>query len=231
MLTPNKKNFIVKVRQLEKIYHLGETQVSALCGVDLDLEAGAFTALVGASGSGKSTLLNIIGCIDVPSSGEVWIDDINVQKLNDQEISRLRNQKIGFIFQSFNLIPVLNVFENIELPLLLQSQLTRENRQERILRSLSEVGLSQWVHHKPEQLSGGQRQRVAIARALATQPRLVLADEPTANLDSKNSHMIIDLMLELNQKHQVTFLFSTHDEKLMSRVTHLMHIEDGKIVK
>lgn len=221
------EKFIVTVRNLKKSYLLGETRVHALNGVNLHLSAGAFTALIGASGSGKSTLLNMIGCIDDPSEGTVLIDDINVQNLNDTEKSRLRNQKIGFIFQSFNLIPVLNVFENVELPLLIQPQLTRKDREYRVHQAISDVGLKDFVLHRPDQLSGGQRQRVAIARALVTQPRLVLADEPTANLDSQTSHKIIDLMLELNRKHNVTFLFSTHDEKLMKRVSHILHIQDG----
>lgn len=220
-------DFIVKASGLVKHYWLGQTQVSALRGINLSLKTGAFTALIGASGSGKSTLLNLIGCIDEPTEGSIVIDGIDVSKLNDKAKSRLRNQKIGFIFQSFNLIPVLNVFENIELPLLIQSKLDSKTRKERVQSAIKDVGLVDFIKHRPEQLSGGQRQRVAIARALAPQPLLVLADEPTANLDSVTSNKIIDLMIELNQKRQVTFLFSTHDEKLMNRVSHILHIQDG----
>lgn len=222
--------FIVKAVNVTKSYWLGETQVNALRGVNLHLRTGAFTALIGASGSGKSTLLNIIGCIDEPSEGSLFIDNIEISQLKEPAKSRLRNQKIGFIFQSFNLIPVLNVFENVELPLLIQSHLNRDERKNRVQQAIEDVGLTEFFHHRPDQLSGGQRQRVAIARALATQPQLVLADEPTANLDSKTSHKIIDLMLDLNHKRRVTFLFSTHDEKLMNRVSHILHIEDGLIV-
>jgi putative ABC transport system ATP-binding protein len=222
---------IVELSQLRKNYQLGETTVQALRGVDMEVHAGEFTALVGASGSGKSTLLNMVGCIDEPDTGKVIIDGIEVAKLNDNERSLLRNRKFGFIFQSFNLIPVLTVYENIELPLLINSEIDPKDRPARIMSALKDVGLEDRSHHLPDQLSGGQRQRVAIARALAGNPSLVIADEPTANLDSENSHKIIDLMLELNSKKRVTFLFSTHDEKLMSRVSRIVHIQDGVILK
>lgn len=220
---------IVRLQQVVKSYRLGETIVPALRGLDLTLERGEFTALIGASGSGKSTLLNLVGCLDLPDQGKIWLDDQDVTLLNDSAQSRLRNQKIGFIFQSFNLVPVLNVRENVELPLLVRSQVSSKQRDELVNKALKDVGLETFSHHLPDQLSGGQRQRVAIARALVTDPELILADEPTANLDSKTAHMIIDLMLELNQKRKVTYLFCSHDEKLIGRVGRIVRIQDGLI--
>lgn len=220
---------IVRLEQVVKAYQLGETTVQALRGINLTLRRGEFTAVVGASGSGKSTLLNMIGCIDEPSSGRIILDGIDVHSLDDDRKSDLRNQKIGFIFQSFNLIPVLDVYENVELPLLINDGISPSERRERVIAAINDVGLNDRVRNRPDQLSGGQRQRVAIARALAGNPALVLADEPTANLDSVTSHKIIDLMLELNEKRHVTFLFSTHDEKLMDRVSRRVHITDGLI--
>ncbi len=220
---------IVELSGIQKSYRLGETLVPALRGVALEIRAGEFTAICGSSGSGKSTLLNVVGCIDRPDSGSVRIEGVEVAKLNDDEQSRLRNQKIGFIFQSFNLVPVLSVYENVELPLLINPSVKPWERRERVLSALRDVEIENLAGNRPDQLSGGQRQRAAIARALAGRPALVLADEPTANLDSVTSHRIIDLMLELNSKRQVTFVFSTHDEKLISRVKRVLHIQDGLI--
>ena len=215
---------------LQKTYVLGQTKVAALKGLDLRIDKGEFTAVIGASGSGKTTLLNLIGCIDRPDSGEIVIDDISVGKLNENELSDFRNQKIGFIFQSFNLLPVLTVYENIELPLCINPKIPTADRKAKILSAIEDVGLLDYIHHVPDKLSGGQRQRVAIARAMVTQPALVLADEPTANLDSSTAHKIIDLMQALNHTKKVTFLFSTHDEKLMGRVTRVIRISDGLVV-
>ena len=220
---------IVLLSGLVKSYRLGQTTVPALRGVDLQIARGEFTAVIGASGSGKSTLLNMIGCIDDPDAGRILIDGIDVTALDDDGKSRLRNQKIGFIFQSFNLVPVLSVEENVELPLLINQDVTPHQRRERVAQALDDVGLGKFAKNLPDQLSGGQRQRVAIARALSGNPDLVLADEPTANLDSENTHKIIELMLELNARRKVTFLFSTHDEKLMNRVSRMVHIKDGVI--
>lgn len=220
---------IVKLTGVQKSYLLGQTVVPALRGVDISLRRGEFTAIIGASGSGKSTLLNMIGCIDDPDAGTVLIDGVDVTKLDDDAKSRLRNRKIGFIFQSFNLVPVLNVYENVELPLLINDEIAQLERRQRVQSAIQDVGLEALQRNLPDQLSGGQRQRVAIARALAGNPDLVLADEPTANLDSSTSHKIIDLMLELNARRRVTFLFSTHDEKLMGRVSRTIHIQDGVI--
>jgi len=218
---------IVQLIGVHKSYRLGQTMVTALRGIDLQINKGEFTAVIGASGSGKSTLLNMIGCIDHPDSGSIKFDATEVTKLSDDALSRLRNHKIGFIFQSFNLIPVLSVQENVELPLLINGDINAAERAERVANAIADVGLEGLKRNLPDQLSGGQRQRVAIARALAGSPDLVLADEPTANLDSTNSHKIIDLMLELNARRKVTFLFSTHDEALMGRVSRLVHIQDG----
>jgi len=220
---------IIELSAVKKSYRLGETIVPALNGVSLALKKGEFTAVVGASGSGKSTLLNMVGCIDDPDTGSIKVDGVEVTSLDDNAKSDLRNRKIGFIFQSFNLVPVLNVFENVELPLIINPEIPREDHRDRVMQALKDVGIDHLHKNLPDQLSGGQRQRVAIARALAGNPSLVLADEPTANLDSVNSHRIIDLMLELNKKRGVTFLFSTHDEKLMDRVSRKIHISDGLI--
>lgn len=221
---------IVELKGVHRSYKLGETTVHALCGVNLSVMEGDFTALIGASGSGKSTLLNMVGTIDSPDQGEVIVDGKNVGHLSENEKSLLRNEKIGFVFQSFNLVPVLSILENVELPLLVRNTLTKDERMQRALEVLKDVGLESFAQHRPDQLSGGQRQRVAIARALVTHPKLVLADEPTANLDSKTTHAIIDLLLELNQKKKVTFLFCSHDEKLVQRVSKVVHIQDGQIV-
>jgi putative ABC transport system ATP-binding protein len=226
---PTTAQTVVALETVQKSYKLGETTVHALRGLSLDLRAGEFTALVGASGSGKSTLLNLIGCIDEPDVGRVLVEGVDVAKLSDDERSRLRNQKIGFIFQSFNLVPVLDVFENVELPLLIHPTISPADRRGLVERAIEDVGLKDCVRHVPDRLSGGQRQRVAIARALVTQPLLVLADEPTANLDSVTAHKIIDVMMEMNEKRGVTFFFSTHDEKLMARVARTVFIRDGVI--
>jgi putative ABC transport system ATP-binding protein len=220
----------IRLDDVHKSYRLGETSVHALRGVSLELNRGEFTALVGPSGAGKSTLLHLVGCIDEPGSGRVLIEGIDVAMLSDDARSRLRNRKIGFIFQSFNLVPVLDVRENVELPLLLRDDVPAAERRERVRQAIADVDLSAFAGQLPDRLSGGQRQRVAIARALVTAPLLVLADEPTANLDSATAHVIVDLMVELNRKRGVTFLFSTHDEKLMRRVDRVVHIADGRLV-
>lgn len=224
------QNEVVRLEGVAKNYRLGQVLVPALRNINLSILNGEFTAVIGASGSGKSTLLNIIGCIDTPDTGRVWIEKSDVNSLSDNEKSDLRNHKIGFIFQSFNLVPILSVFENVELPLLIHPQISKREREDRVRCAIADVGLESLSSNRPDQLSGGQRQRAAIARALAGNPLLVLADEPTANLDSENSNRIIDLMLELNKKKKVTFLFSTHDEKLMNRVQRIIHIRDGQIV-
>lgn len=223
---------LISITQLVKEYHLGKTIVPALQGVDLVVQRGEFTVVMGPSGSGKSTLLNIIGCLDSPTSGTYVLDGQEVGNRDFDKLAELRNRKIGIIFQSFNLIPVLNVIENVEFPYLMRKE--KENLSDlrnRVEKLCQEVGLGPYLKHKPDELSGGQRQRVAIARALITQPELVLADEPTANLDSKTSDQIISLMQRLNQKMGVTFIFSTHDPRVMQHAKRVVYIADGKIVE
>ncbi len=220
----------IDLKNIKKTYQLGETQIHALRGLDLSLNKGEFASLIGPSGSGKSSLLHILGAIEQVDQGEYFFNDIKVNSMNDDDLSVLRNEKIGFIFQSFHLVPVLTVFENIELPLLIQKQVSQKERTDRILSALESVKMQDFKNHPPNKLSGGQRQRIAIARALVTKPSLILADEPTANLDSETTHHIIDLLLKINQETKVTFLFSTHDEKLMNRVDRHIRIQDGKII-
>lgn len=226
----NNTENIVQLKSVVKTYQLGETTVQALRGLNLEIKKGEFTALIGQSGSGKSTLLNLVGCIDHPNAGEVYFENQNVTQLSEAKRSELRNHKIGFIFQSFNLIPVLTVYENIELPLIIRSDVSASEREQRVLSALQDVGLEKFRDYPPDKLSGGQRQRVAIARAVVTHPSLILADEPTANLDSATAHMIIDLLTELNQKRKTTFLFCSHDEKLIGRVGRVVRIQDGVIL-
>ena len=206
---------------------LGRTLVPALRDVSLAVEPGEFMAVAGPSGSGKSTLLNLIGCLDHPTSGRVLIGGTDVAKLPDDTLSDLRARTLGFIFQTFNLIPVLSALENGEFPLLFQG--ANHTGRERALRALEEVGLAQFARHRPDELSGGQRQRVAVARALVTDPAIVLADEPTANLDSATGEAIIDLMLEINRRDGTTFVFSTHDPKVMSHAHRVVRLQDGRV--
>jgi putative ABC transport system ATP-binding protein len=220
---------LIEMGNIKKDYYLGETVVHALQGIDLRIDRGEFVAIWGPSGSGKTTLLNLIGAIDEPSAGDLAIAGRDVHSLSDNERSELRNDSIGFIFQSFNLIPVLSALENVMLPLQLKETSTKEAKA-RALSRLAEVGLSQFVDHRPFKMSGGQRQRVSIARALVNSPSLVIADEPTANLDSETARMIISLMRELNEKEKTTFIFSTHDQRLLDRVRRQVRLEDGRIV-
>jgi putative ABC transport system ATP-binding protein len=220
---------VVRAEHVCKDYRLGEQMVRALDDVSLSIEEGVFLAIAGPSGSGKSTLLNLIGCIDTPSSGSIVIDGRDVSGHSPDELAELRARTIGFIFQTFNLLPVLSAEENVEYPLLQMRELDRAARRERVARMLDVVGLSRFATHRPSQLSGGQRQRVAIARALVTEPRIVLADEPTANLDHKTGEGILALMQRINQKSGTTFIFSTHDKKVMSKANRLIRIEDGRI--
>jgi putative ABC transport system ATP-binding protein len=220
---------LVSLRGISKDYQLGKTLVPALRGVDLDIEGGEFTVVMGPSGSGKTTLLNIIGCLDRPSAGTFSLDGQAIGDRDFDELAELRNRSIGFIFQSFNLIPVLDVYENIEFPCLIRGK--RDPALDaRVRRIAEEVGLTPFIKHRPDELSGGQRQRVAIARALVTEPRLVLADEPTANLDSATSDSIVDLMLALNRESGVTFLFSTHDARVTTHARRVVKLADGKVV-
>jgi putative ABC transport system ATP-binding protein len=218
----------IKLKSVNKEYKLGQTVVHALREVSLEVGQGEFVALVGPSGSGKSTLLHLMGALDLPSSGEVWVGDQPVSELEDRELAKIRRDRIGFIFQSFNLIPVLSVLGNVELPLVLQ-QVARKERRDKVLAMLERVGLADRAQHKTEELSGGQRQRVAIARALVTGPSIVLSDEPTANLDSKTGNEILELMRRLNQEQKVTLLFATHDPKIVAHAKRVVTIRDGQI--
>lgn len=219
---------VVRAENVTKEYAMGHTVVHALRGVSLEIARGEFLCIAGPSGSGKTTLLNLIGCLDKPTSGRIAIEDRDVSKLSPKELAGARRHRLGFIFQTFNLVPVLTAYENVELPLLLKgvSQAERERRVQALLEAL-EIG--EYASHRPDELSGGQQQRVSIARALVTEPALVLADEPTANLDSETGKAIIELMHDLNKKSGATFVFSTHDPKVMERASRVVQIRDGLI--
>jgi putative ABC transport system ATP-binding protein len=221
---------IVKLTDVKKTYPLGKHKVEALKGISFQIEKGDFISIAGPSGSGKTTILNMIGCIDTPTGGTVEIAGEVTSGLSDRKITSLRHRVIGFIFQTFNLIPVLNVYENVEFPLLLgKVGMNRQQRHDWITSIIEAVGLTEWTRHRPNELSGGQRQRVAIARALATKPQIVLADEPTANLDSKTGEGIIELMKQMNLKQETTFIFSTHDPAIMEIADHIIYLHDGLI--
>mgnify|MGYP006289492107 CR=1 FL=1 len=223
---------IVQLQNVTKIYMLGTVEVPAVRGVSFSIDKGDFISVAGPSGSGKTTILNMIGCIDTPTEGTVEIDGTPTSGLSDREITELRHKVIGFIFQSFNLVPVLNVYENVEFPLLLgKERIGKNEKQEWIEYLIEEVGLKEWSNHRPNELSGGQRQRVAIARALVTKPQIVLADEPTANLDSRTGEAIIELMKKINRSQNTTFIFSTHDQSIMSIADHIIQLHDGKITE
>lgn len=221
---------MISINNVTKEYKLGKSLVYALKGINLQIQEGEFVSICGPSGSGKTTLLNLIGCLDSPTTGEVLVMKNNVACLSDAELSKLRNSMIGFIFQSFNLIPVLTAYENVEYPLVMLG-ISEKEKKERVLKMLAEVGLSNFVKHRPDELSGGQRQRVAIARALVTNPKMVLADEPTANLDSATGEEILSIMKKLNAEHQTTFIFSTHDSKIMKYAKKIYNISDGRIAQ
>ncbi|OPZ51420.1 MAG: ABC transporter ATP-binding protein YtrE [Firmicutes bacterium ADurb.BinA052] len=221
---------LIEARGLTREYSHGRMTVPALRGVDLDVEAGEFTAIAGPSGSGKTTLLNLIGCLDRPTRGRLVIDSDDVAGYKPSELAGLRREKIGFVFQTYNLVPVLTAYENVELPLVLLGGKTRGEIKDRVMSMLSEVGLAGLESRRPMDLSGGQQQRVAIARALIKQPRLVLADEPTANLDSENSQAILALMKTMNETRGATFLFSSHDPLVIGYARRLVQMRDGNIV-
>jgi len=221
---------IVEVTNLVKKFPVGTGFFTALDGINLSFTEGEFTGLVGPSGSGKTTLLNILGSLDKPSSGEVVVLSKSVGKLTSKESAQLRKEKLGFIFQNYNLLPVYTVFENVEFPLLLLD-MTAEERKKNVLEILEWVGLTNKINSRPSQLSGGECQRVAIARAMVKHPVIVLADEPTANLDSENSHNILRTMQKLNKEMKTTFIFATHDEKVIGYLRRVIRLEDGKVVK
>jgi putative ABC transport system ATP-binding protein len=225
------KQVLVRVESVSKQYRLGDQLVPALTSVNLNIEQGVFMAIAGPSGSGKSTLLNLIGCIDTPTSGRIFIGEQDVSGKSSDQLAALRARTIGFIFQSFNLLPVLSAEENVEYPLLQFKELSAAERRQRVLRYLEVVGLSEFARHRPNQLSGGQRQRVAIARALAVHPRIILADEPTANLDHKTGGRILRLMRRINRQTGTTFVFSTHDQHVIDMAIRRVDLEDGEIVR
>ena len=220
---------IVEVKSLVKKFPVGAGFFTALDGVDLQFSEGEFAGLVGPSGSGKTTLLNIIGSLDIPTGGEVVVLSKSIGKLSAKQAAQLRKEELGFIFQNYNLLPVYTVFENVEFPLLLLN-MSADERKKRVLETLAWVGLTEKVNSRPAQLSGGECQRVAIARAMVKRPVLVLADEPTANLDSANSHNILQTMLKLNEELKTSFIFATHDEKVIGYLKRIIRLQDGKIV-
>ena len=220
---------MIELANVTKIYKMGEDEIKALSGVDLTINSGEFISMVGPSGSGKSTILNIIGCIDTPTSGKVIIDGEDVSSLNDRGLTKIRLNKIGFIFQQFYLIPTLNALENIELPMK-EAKIPREKRRKRAISLLSQVGLSERKKHYPSQLSGGEQQRVAIARSLANNPSMILADEPTGEIDSETSEKIVGLLRKLNTEENLTLIIVTHDHKIASYADRMITLEDGKIV-
>lgn len=217
--------------RITKTYRVGEVDVPAIRGVDFTIEAGAFVAFVGPSGSGKSTLLNLVGCLDHPSAGRLTVLDVEVAGLSRNAAAAFRGEHLGFVFQDFNLVPVLSAYENIEYPLLMVRAWPAEKRRERVNHLLAAVGMADQADKRPDQLSGGQKQRVAVARALVSEPKLVLADEPTANLDHDTAYRILELMKSMRDQSGTTFVFSTHDPKIMAEAEITFLLEDGRLVE
>ena len=220
---------LIRAEQLAKTYRAGEIDVLAVKGVDFTIDVKSFVTFVGPSGCGKSTLLNMIGCLDHPTGGKLTVLDTDVSSLDRRAAANFRGQHLGFVFQDFNLIPVLTVYENIEYPLIMVQNWPEEKRRKQVTRLLEAVNMSEQAHKRPDQISGGQKQRVAIARALATNPQLVLADEPTANLDHDTAYRIIELMKKMRDELGTTFVFSTHDPKIMGEAEVIFNLEDGRI--
>jgi putative ABC transport system ATP-binding protein len=220
----------IRLENVWRIYQMGDVQVPALRGIDLEVEKGAFLAVAGASGSGKSTLMNLIGCLDLPTRGRIFLGGLDIARFDESQLAQIRGQKIGFVFQQFNLIPTLTALENVMLPLEFQNVDTASAR-ERALELLCVVGLGDRVHHLPSQLSGGQQQRVAISRALAVDPEIILADEPTGNLDSKTGEFIMNLLSEVHGKDSKTIILVTHDFRLVKGAERVVYLKDGEIEK
>ena len=220
---------LIKLDSVFKIYQTNNIDFPALKDVSFAVEEGEFLSVAGPSGSGKTTILNIVGCLDKPTSGVVFLDNVNLGEKKSNQLADIRRKDIGFVFQTFNLIPILTAFENVEFPLILKGDIDQAERRKRVEEILEDVGLQDLKHRKPNEMSGGQQQRIAIARALVKQPKLILADEPTANLDSKTGEEILKLMLQLNEKTQNTFVFSTHDKMVMEYAHRLILLKDGSI--
>ncbi len=218
---------VIRVRDLKKVYRMGTLEVYALRGIDLEIQPGEIIAIMGPSGSGKSTLMNMIGCLDSPSSGEYYLDGQLVSDLVDDELAAVRNKKIGFVFQNYNLLPRANALQNVELPLRYSDEKT--NLRERSASALEKVGLADRITHKPMELSGGQQQRVAIARAIVNEPAIILADEPTGNLDSKSGQEIMELLLSLNARNGTTLVIVTHDPGVAAQAQRIVHLKDGLV--
>ena len=221
---------LIKAENIVKDYRVGEVLIRAIDGVSFEIEEASFVSFVGPSGSGKTTLLNLIGCLDSPTEGNLFVAGEDVKKLNRRERALFRGKNIGFIFQDFNLIPVLTVYENIEYPLIMVQNVPARERKERLMKLLNAVGMLEQENKYPDQISGGQKQRVAIARALVTNPKLVLADEPTANLDHKTAYMVIELMKKMRDEFNTTFIFSTRDQKIVGEAEIIYTLEDGQIM-
>ena len=223
------EKIVVQVKEVHKTYQETKVPVKALRGVTLDIRQGEFTAIVGPSGSGKTTLLNIIGGLDRPTAGKIFLNGTDLDGLSDNQLIDFRKDNIGFVFQSYNLIPVLTAKENVEFVMLLQ-KVPEEKRDERTRELLEAVGLGDRMHNRPAELSGGQQQRIAVARALAPKPSFILADEPTANLDSSSTANLLDIMARLNKEEGITFIFSTHDQRVIDRARRVVTVEDGKVL-
>lgn len=221
---------LIEIEGVKKVYQVGEVAVNALKGIDIEIDRSSFVSFIGPSGSGKTTLLNLIGCLDKPTSGKVIINGVEVNKLDRKDAARFRGDNIGFIFQNFNLLPVLTAYENVEYPLIMVQNVPKNERKERILTLLEKVGVLDQKDKYPNQLSGGQKQRVAVARALVTNSKMVLADEPTANLDHETAYKVIGIMRDMKEEFGTTFIFSTHDSKLVSEVEIIYTLEDGLII-
>ncbi len=221
---------LIELDKVSRVYKMGETSIQALADINLDIEQQTFVSFVGPSGSGKTTLLNLIGCLDKPSSGEIKVNDVRVNEFNRKDAAVFRGTNIGFIFQNFNLLPVLTVYENVEYPLIMVQSIAEKERGERVLKYLEAVSMTDQKDKYPSQISGGQKQRVAVARALVTDPKLVLADEPTANLDHKSAFKVIELMRQMQRELKTTFIFSTHDPKIVKEAEIIYTLEDGRLV-
>ena len=221
---------LIELNEVSRVYEMGETSIQALADINLDIEEQTFVSFVGPSGSGKTTLLNLIGCLDKPSTGEIKVNDVRVNEFNRKDAAVFRGTNIGFIFQNFNLLPVLTVYENVEYPLIMVQSIAEKERHKRVLKYLEAVSMTDQKDKYPSQISGGQKQRVAVARALVTDPKLVLADEPTANLDHKSAFKVIELMRQMQRELKTTFIFSTHDPKIVKEAEIIYTLEDGRLV-